>query len=866
VREDYSAGGTAWDYFPHDHARSRAYRWGEDGIAGICDEDQTLCFALALWNGRDPILKERLFGLTGSEGNHGEDGKEYAFYLDNVPSHSYMKYLYKYPHGTFPYADLVETNRQRNRFDFEYELLDTGIFAEERYDDVTIEYAKAGPDDILIRISVANRGPDASTLQVLPTLWFRNRWSWSADAPRPEIRLGTPLAGTSVVETSHPAFASYRLFADGAPALLFTENETNNQRLFGSVNVTPFVKDGIGEYIVGGNAGAINPEHHGTKVAAQYVRSTPGGQTSVIRLRLTAGIISQPFGPEFDRIFAERQAEADAFYAQITPFAISDDMRNVQRQAFAGLLWNKQFYKYDVAQWLAGDPGQPPPPASREHGRNADWGAFRTTAIYSMPDKWEYPWFASWDLGFHTIPLALIDPDFAKNQLLLLTRAGSLDPSGALPAYEWNFDDANPPVHAMAAMRVYQIEAKMYGRKDRAFLETMMHRLMTMFEWWINRKDAGGNNIFEGGFLGLDNIGVFDRAKAAPEGGTLEEVDGTSWVSMFCLNLLTTALELADEDPSYEDLAATYFEHFVRIADAIDTIGDGDRAPHGLWNDKAGFYYDVLNMPDGRSLPIEADTMLGLMPLFASSTNDAQTLERYAAYGKRFKAFVADNPSLAESIVNADRTGAHGRMLLSLVDDAKLRRLLAKALDPAQFLSPFGIRSVSRVHLNDPVAFTVDGKTFDLNYEPAESTTGMFGGNSNWRGPVWFPLNYLLIESLQRFHYYFGDAFRVECPVGSGTEATLWEISTDLSHRLISIFLNDETGRRPLYGGIATFQTDPHWHDLIFFHEYFHGDNGAGLGASNQTGWTGLVAKLIRQYGEYAIGGKAPNMIERETL
>jgi hypothetical protein len=861
VREDYSPNGTAWDYFPHDHARSRAYRWGEDGIAGICDDQQHLCFSIALWNGADAILKERLFGLTGTEGNHGEDVKEYYFYVDNVPSHAYMKYLYKYPQRAFPYAYLVETNRKRGKLDPEYELLDTGIFAEDRYFDVAVEYAKGGPDDLLVRISATNRGPDAAPVHLLPTLWFRNRWSWFPGAPKPEVRAASRAADAVLIEATHPTLETFWLACAGSPPLLFTENETNTQAVFHVANASPYVKDGIDAYVVHGQTAAVNPQQRGTKIAAQYVLNVAAGQTTTVSLRLSNVQPATPFGAAFDAIFTERKAEADAFYARITPYELSDDMRSVQRQAFAGLLWNKQYYEYDVAQWLDGDPVGPPPPAQRHSGRNAQWRKLWASDVFSMPDKWEYPWFAAWDLGFHAIALAAIDPDFAKRQLVLVTNERYLGNVGAVPAYEWAFGDVNPPVHAWAAMRVYEIERKMYDRADRGFLVTMFHSLLINFTWWVNKKDAEDNNIFEGGFLGLDNIGVFDRTLVAPGGGTLEQADGTSWMTMYCLNLLTIALELAIEDAAYENIAVRFFEEFVRIADAIDAIG-GELG--GLWNDIAGFYYDVLKMPDGRALTVKADTIAGLVPLYATDTNEPDVRARFLEYRKRFAWFVANNPALVENIADTTRLGVDGRVLLAVVDPDQLRRILEKVLDPEQFLSPFGIRSVSRNHLAHPAVLDVDGAHFQLDYEPAESTSAMFGGNSNWRGPIWFPLNYLLIESLQRFHYYMGDAFKVEYPTGSGNDATLWEVAEDLSRRLIAIFVNDADGRRPVYGGIEKFQNDPHWHDFILFHEYFHGDNGAGLGASAQTGWTGLVAKLILQFGEYGTN-KSSDSIEREA-
>ncbi len=850
VREDYSADGTAWDYFPHDHARSRAYRWGEDGIAGLCDDRGTLCLSLALWNGHDPILKERLFGLSGPEGNHGEDVKEYAFALDNVPSHAYMKYLYKYPQRAFPYADLVATNRRRGRLEPEYELLDTGAFADDRYFDVVVEYAKAQPEDILVRISATNRGPETAVLHLLPTLLFRNTWSWSRDAPKPELR-ARPGGDDTAIEAVHADLGTRLLLCDDHPTLLFTENETNFARLFGVPNASPFVKDGIGEYVIRGTADAIDPRQRGTKAAAHYTRTIAPGHTSSVRLRLSPQLPDEPFGVPFDMLVRKRHAEADAFYARIAPFALSADMRNVQRQAFAGLLWNKQYYEFDVARWLDGDPAGPPPPPQRRGGRNAAWRHLRASDVLSMPDTWEFPWFAAWDLAFHTIPLALIDPDFAKRQLLTITSERYMSGTAAIPAYEWGFGDVNPPVHAWAAMRVYQIERKTYGRIDRVFLETMFHALVMNFTWWVNVKDAAGDGIFEGGFLGLDNIGPFDRSAAVPD-GMLEEADATSWVAMYCLNLLTIALELAIDDPAYEAIATKFFEQFVRIADALDDIGG---QTGGLWNDDAGFYYDALKMSDGRVVRIAADTIAGLVPLFATATNEPELTARFVAFRARLSAFVRDHPDLLCNIADTERLGIDGRVLLALVDPEKLHRILAKVLDPNGFLSPYGIRSVSRRHAAQPLRLALDGREYQLDYEPAESTSGLFGGNSNWRGPVWFPLNYLLIEALQRFHYYLGDAFRIEFPTGSGATATLWEVALELTRRLIAIFLTDERGRRPVYGDIERFATDPHWHDLISFHEYFHGDSGVGLGAANQTGWTALVAKLIQQYGEYAADG-----------
>lgn len=859
VREDYSPDGHAWEYLPHDHARSRAYRWGEDGIAGISDDQQQLCFALALWNGKDPILKERLFGLTGPEGNHGEDVKEYYFYLDNLPTHSYMKYLYKYPQNAFPYTNLLEENSRRGRYDFEYELLDTGIFNEDRYYDVFVEYAKASPDDMLIRISVSNRGPENAILHLIPTLWFRNTWSWQSGQQKPLLS-----QEKKIVKAQHPQLGEKWLYCEDSSTLLFTENETNKKRLFGVPNDSPYVKDGINEYIVNGNKATVNPQNTGTKCAAYSFLKIEPGETKIIKLRLSSnGNISNPLGQEYDSLFLKRKAEADDFYRHISPFPFTEDMRNVQRQAFAGLLWNKQCYHYNVKRWLDGDPTFPPPPKSREEGRNHQWTHLDAYDVFSMPDKWEYPWFAAWDLAFHTIPLAIIDPEFAKQQLFTLTKAWFLHPNGQMPAYEWSFGDVNPPVHAWAAMRIYQIEHANYGRKDRPFLERMFQKLLLNFTWWVNRKDAGDRNIFEGGFLGLDNIGAFNRSLGPPSGGTLEQPDGTGWMGMYCLNLLDIALELAIENPVYEDMATKFFEHFVAIADAINDIGGQTQ---GLWDAENGFYYGILTMSDGSSIRVEGDTMVGLVPLFAVTTNYSKERNAFPKYRERFEWLVKNRPELLETVVDTSRLKTHGVLLISIADADRLKQVLKKVLDHNQLLSDHGVRSVSRIHAVKPLVLNLDGTQFRLDYEPAESTTAMFGGNSNWRGPVWFPMNYLFIESLQKFHYFLGDDFKVECPVGSGNFASLWDVSQDLSFRLIKIFLKDENGRRPVYGGIEKFQTDPHWRDYILFHEYFHGDNAAGLGASNQTGWTGLVAKMIQQYGKYHLQNRPAENIEKEEI
>jgi hypothetical protein len=859
VREDYSADGTAWDYFPHDHARSRAYRWGEDGIAGICDDKQFLCFALALWNGVDPILKERMFGLSGNEGNHGEDVKECYFYLDNVPSHAYMKYLYKYPQREFPYAELVAENRRRGKLDPEYELLDTGIFDDDRYFDVFVEYAKADPDDILIRIEVFNRGPEAAALHVLPTLWFRNDWSWSPAHPRPDIAVEHSGSDGLVLRAAGREIAPYWLYADPPRDVLFTDNDTNTQRLFGTPNASPYVKDGIHECVVRGRHDAVNPARVGTKAAVHYTRLIGAGESAVLRLRLAArGDLSAPPAGDFDALFAERVAEADAFYRRVTPFEMPDDMRNVQRQAFAGMLWNKQYYRFMVERWLSGDPAGPPPPAQRGRGRNRNWRQFAAGDIFSMPDKWEYPWFAAWDLAFHAIPFALIDPDFAKDQLILLLREWYMHPNGQIPAYEWAFGDVNPPVHAWAAVRVYQIEAKMYGRKDRAFLERVFQKLLINFTWWVNRKDSEGNNIFEGGFLGLDNVSAFDRTAGLPGGGKLEQADGTSWMAMYCLNMLGIALELAKDDVVYEDIATKFFEHYVYIGAAVNRMGGKEG---GLWDERDEFFYDALKLPDGRAFRIDVQSIAGLIPIFATAIADQDGIEAFRDFRERYRWFAKYRPDLLRGLADLTHRGVERRIRLALVNSGKLQAILAKVLDEEGLLSPHGVRSVSRRHAAAPFVLDLDGQRFVLDYEPAESTSGLFGGNSNWRGPVWFPLNLLIIEALQKHHYFLGDQFKVELPSGSGRMATLWEVTTDLTYRLISLFLKDPSGRRPVYAHREKCQTDPHWRDLILFHEYFNGETGEGLGAGHQTGWTGVVAKLIHQHAEYALQGREQKLV-----
>jgi hypothetical protein len=853
VREDYSADGTAWEYFPHDHARSRAYRWGEDGIGGFCDGHQLVCFAPALWNGRDPILKERLFGVAGHEGNHCEDVKEYYFYLDNTPTHSYMKFLYKYPQAEYPYTRLVEENRRRTRHDSEFELIDTGIFDEDRYFDVFIEYAKATAEDILIRITVHNRGPESAEIHLLPTLWFRNTWSWqradgAADRKRPSLWRTRPQDGTQPVELEHFYCGRRWLVCEGAPELLFAENETNYRRLFGVDGPSPYVKDSINDYLVQGKRDAVNPAGQGTKTAAHYHERIAAGSSVARRLRFIdyspkAGVLAD----EFDEIFSRRLCEADDFYAQRVHRGCSEDACNVQRQAFAGMLWSKQSYHYDVRTWLAGDPGMPAPPPGRKNGRNQAWVHLYNDDVISMPDKWEYPWYASWDLAFHCVNLALIDPDFAKEQLILFLREWYMHPNGQIPAYEWALGDANPPVHAWAAWRVYKIERRIRGKADFAFLEKVFHKLLLNFTWWVNRKDPQGMNVFEGGFLGLDNIGVFDRSMPLPTGGVIEQSDGTSWMGMYCLNMLAIAGELAQKDPAYEDVASKFFEHFIYIVHAMNDLGgEGIR----LWDEEDGFYYDVLHLPSGKQCPMKVRSMVGLVPLFAVTILEPERVERFSGFSRRMQWFLDNHPD-ARHHIEMSRHSEHGvRKLLSIVNRQQLKRVLRYMLDESEFLSPHGIRALSKFHREHPYTLQVDGQTHWVDYEPGESTTGLFGGNSNWRGPVWFPMNFLLIESLQKFHYYYGDEFKAEFPTGSGKLKTLWEIAAELSRRLTRIFLRDPNGRRPVYGGVSKFQHDPLWRELILFYEYFHGDNGAGLGASHQTGWTGLVGKLIEQSGE----------------
>ncbi len=854
VREDYSEDGSAWEHFPHDHARSKAYRWGEDGIAGICDRFQYLCFALALWNGRDPILKERMFGLTGAEGNHGEDAKEVWFYLDSTPTHSYMKMLYKYPQAEFPYTKLVKENGRRGFLDFEYELLDSGVFNENRYFDVFVEYAKAGQDDILIKIAVVNRGPEPAVCHVLPTLWFRNTWSWGyADGPmgdvagKPRLKQIEGAAGAAAVEANHPAAGIYYLYAENAPEMIFTENETHTARFSESANGRPYVKDAFHRWLINSESEAVNPAREGTKTAAHYATEIAAGATRVHRLRLSNSTLLSPF-EEFDGIFEKRRAEADEFYRAIQNSQLSPDEKRVQRQAWAGMLWTKQFFYYNIEQWLDGDPAMPSPPAGRRNGRNHDWEHLNNFDIISMPDKWEYPWYAAWDLAFHCIPLALVDADFAKRQLDLMAREWYMHPNGQLPAYEWKFDDVNPPVHGWAAWRVYQIDAKQKGRADRHFLEGIFHKLLLNFTWWVNKKDTEGRNVFQGGFLGLDNISVFDRSAPLPTGGHIDQSDGTAWMGFYCLVLLKMSLELARQDPVYQDTASKFFEHFLRIARAM--TGDY-RGGLSLWSEDDGFFYDALHTPDGRVIPLKVRSLVGLMPLLAVETLEHELVESLPVFKRRLNWFFENRLYLRDggNVACTRSPGVHSRRLLSIVNRDRLIKVLRPMLDENEFLSEFGIRALSKYHKDHPYSFYVNGQAHTIKYEPAESQSGQFGGNSNWRGPIWFPVNYLLIESLQKFNHYYGNSLKVECPTGSGRMMNLAEVAAELSRRLIKLFLRNGDGERPIYGGLRLFQDDPHWRDYILFNEFFHGDMGTGLGAAHQTGWTGLVAKLIQQSG-----------------
>jgi hypothetical protein len=822
VREDYSDNGDAWNYFTHDQARSRAYHWGEDGLAGFSDDHQRLCFALALWNGKDPILKERLFGLTNSEGNHGEDVKEYYFYLDSTPTHSYMKYLYKYPQHAYPYGDLIETNRRRGRDGWEYELLDTGIFNDDRYFDVFLEYAKAAPTDFLIQISVANRGPEAAILHVLPTLWFRNTWTWWPDQPKPSLRQ-MPGENTVAIETSHAELGCFLLHCDGNPRLLFTENDTNNERIFGTPNATPYVKDGINNFVAAGRQ-----------------------ETAVIRLRLSDAALRDPFGGQFDQIIEQRRREADEFYRAITPARVGDDAANVMRQALAGMLWSKQHFFLDADKWLEEHGFDAMRPTPREV-RNREWFHMIGDHIISMPDKWEYPWFAAWDLAFHTMALASVDIDFAKEQLDLLLRQVYLHPTGQIPAYEWNFSDVNPPVQAWATIFLYRMEQALRGQTDLHFLKRIFGRLTANFGWWVNRKDRFGRSLFEGGFLGLDNIGVFDRSAPLPTGGHLEQADGTAWVALFCQNMIEIAFELAAHDPTYEELAANYVLELLLIARATNGIG-----PDGMWDEEDGFYYDVLRLPDGNATRLKVRSMVGLLPLCATTVVEKWQRERVPRLTAGLFELLRRMPELRESIheTGVGHFGVAERGIMGLVNQNRLRRILTRVLDENEFLSPYGIRSLSRYHAEHPYVFSVSGQEYRVSYLPAESDSGMFGGNSNWRGPIWMPVNALIIRALMHYFSYYGDNFKIECPTGSGNLMNLFEVAQEIVNRLTRIFLRDESGRRPVFGGAEKFQRDPNWRDNLLFYEYFHGDNGAGIGASHQTGWTGVIAGLIDIFGK----------------
>jgi hypothetical protein len=866
VREDYSANGDAWGYFPHDHARSRAYRWGEDGIGGLCDEHQRLCLAFAFWNGRDPILKERLFGLTGPEGNHGEDVKELYYYLDATPTSSYLKMLYKYPQAEFPYTRLIEENRRRGKQDPEFEILDTGVFDDDRYFDLFVEVAKAGPEDLFVRLTAVNRGPEPASIHLLPQLWFRNRWSWAGPGeetlPPSGIKVGTDNAAPVRLEKPMLRIEGRAVHAhlpregktpdwdmwlslDGSPDLLFCDNETNVRRLYG-VEAFGFFKDAFHDFLIRGRHDAVNPARVGTKMAAVYRLTIPPGGSATVRLRLAAHPpAGDPFA-DFEPTFAARIAEADELYSELTSGtpAMSEEERRIHRQALAGLLWSRQFYHLDIPQWLKGDPGQPPPPAERRHGRNSEWFHLNNGDILSMPDKWEYPWYAAWDLAFHCVSLAQVDPEFAKAQLVLLTREWYMHPNGQLPAYEWAFGDVNPPVHARAALQVFEMDRDATGRPDYPFLERVFHKLMLNFNWWVNRKDVEGKNVFQGGFLGLDNIGVFDRSSQLPTGGYLDQADGTAWMAMYSVNLMRIALELAGNDPVYEDVATKFFEHFLYIAGALSTIGSSDI---DLWDDDDQFFYDVLRLPTGESFPLKIRSMVGLIPLFAVEVLDGGLLNRLPGFRQRLEWFLDYRPDLADLVSHWNVPGGGDQRLLSLLRGHRIKAILHRMLDEEEFLSPYGVRALSKYHRDYPYVLALDGHTFTVDYEPGESTTGVFGGNSNWRGPVWFPMNFLIIQSLHCFHSYYGDDFKVECPTGSGVHLTLKQVADDLTRRLIRLFLPDDAGRRPYAGPHPRLQADPHFKDHLLFYEYFHADHGWGLGASHQTGWTALVADLLRR-------------------
>jgi len=856
VREDYSPFGTAWDYFPHDHARSRAYRWNEDGLGGFCNQYQNACLAVALWNERDPILKERLFGLTGSEGNHGEDVKEYYFYLDGVPSHAYMKMLYKYLQIEYPYAQLIEENRRRGRGGPEFELIHAlrEAFAEDRYFDVFIEYAKAEPEDVLCRITVINRGPDPAPIHVLPHLWFRNTWSWGHSPDRPELCAGSERSVYS--NHRHLGERWWVVEANGGETelrsdlrgLLFTENDTNLARLYSAPNGSAYTKDGIHAAVVNGSLDKVNPEQSGTKVAAHFHRIIAPGETLEVKVRFSNRQSAGAFD-DFDQVFEKRIQEAEEFYTAIYRPGLNEDEKRIQRQALAGLLWTKQFYHYNVELWLRGDPAQPAPPQSRKKGRNFEWTHLDNLDILSMPDKWEYPWCAAWDLAFHMIPMAMVDPAFAKSQLILLLREWYMHPNGQIPAYEWAYGDVNPPVHAWAALRVYEIDREINGQADTLFLEQVFQKLLLNFTWWVNRKDREGNNVFQGGFLGLDNIGVFDRSSPLPTGGYIDQADGTAWMAMYCLNLLAIALELARTRPAYEDIATKFLEHFIYIANVFSDMGGLDLS---LWDAEDGFFYDVLHTPEGEFIPLKVRSFVGLIPLFAVQTLEPELLETLPQFHKRLKWFLKYRPRLVNNVAPLTEMGAHGHYHLALVGREKLERILKRMFDPDEFLSEYGLRALSRHHAQHPYEFHAGGMVHSVSYEPAESSSGLFGGNSNWRGPIWFPVNYLVVEALRGFDHHYGDTLKVEVPAGSGHRITLDEAADEICRRLVRIFLRDESngGKRPVFGGEDYFQTNPHWRDYLLFYEYFHGDNGAGIGASHQTGWTALVASLIQEVGQ----------------
>jgi hypothetical protein len=868
VREDYSQDGNAWDYFSHDQARSRAYHWGEDGLAGFSDDRQLLCFGLALWNGKDPILKERLFGLTNSESNHGEDVKEYYFYLDSTPTHSYMKYLYKYPQNAYPYNDLVATSRARNRYQMEYELLDTGSFDGDRYFDVFVEYAKRTPEDILIEISISNRGSSPAMLSVLPSLWFRNTWTWWEGTPKPSLKQIAGKSGSSIVAAEHDHLGVRYLYCEGEVPLLFTENETNNERIFGTPNAGPYVKDGINNYVVNAQQSAVNPERTGTKAAALYQISVDGGKTATIRLRLSdlaPSVMGDAF-KDFADIMKTRQAEADQFYRSVIPERLTADEALVMRQALAGMMWSKQFFGFEINKWLE-EHGVDALKLNSRSMRNSDWFHMVNEHVISMPDKWEYPWYAAWDLAFHAIAISAIDVDFAKEQLDLMLREFFLHPTGQIPAYEWNFSDVNPPVHAWATIFLYRTEQMLRGQGDLEFLKRSFAKLMLNFSWWVNRKDRSGKNVFEGGFLGLDNIGVFDRSAPLPTGGYLEQADGTAWVSLFCQNMLEISVELASHDSFFEEMASKFADHFLLIAHAMNQVGAG-----GMWDEEDGFYYDVLRYPDGGATRLKVRSMVGLLPICATTVIEPWQRERVPRVAKVLEARLQHMPELRESIhpTGPGHLGYADRGIVALVKPERLRRILARMLDEKEFLSPYGIRALSRYHAEHPYTFNVEGREYLVNYLPAESDTGMFGGNSNWRGPIWMPVNGLLIRALINYYLYYGDSFKVECPTGSGRQMNLFEVARELSNRLARIFLRDQSGRRPVYGGTEKFQTDPYWKDYILFYEYFHGDNGAGLGASHQTGWTGIIARLLQIFGRIDAthllsGGKIGAFVESES-